>query len=155
MKKTMFIAVMCLFFVNTVFANAKIVGMKLMLPDGQEMSGCIVEGHALVIEKTDTQMLYRITPVLNDSEELENILITKTNLKTGHSESTLDIKVIEILGIGNTPNKIKGFEKVNVAAGGGEDGKCCRSCDGWTACGCAVEICGKTCCVSPCCGALQ
>jgi hypothetical protein len=28
---------------------------------------------------------------------------------------------------------------------------CCLTCDGWTACGCAVEICNQKCCVGECC----
>jgi len=151
----MFIAAMYLFFVNTVLADAKIVGMKLLLSDKQKMRGCIVEGHALIIEKIDERMLYSVTPVLNGDHELKNILITRTDLNTGCSETTSDIKVAEILGIGNTPNERKGFEKIDMAAGDGEGGKCCKTYDGWKACGYAVEICGKTCCVRPCCGALK
>lgn len=29
--------------------------------------------------------------------------------------------------------------------------RCCLTCDGWTACGCAVEMCGQKCCVEECC----
>jgi hypothetical protein len=113
--------------------------MRVTLPDSTVLKATIEEGGLLEI--SNGIEIYQFTPTITDNKSNSVVLEAIGN---SNDCSQIQYEIIDVITIPKDK-----FQKL----AGCSNGRCCVTCNGWTACGCAAEFeeCNKSCCCDPCC----
>ncbi|NIM17287.1 MAG: hypothetical protein GTO45_35235 [Candidatus Aminicenantes bacterium] len=133
------------FFQGKADETLKKIIMIVTLPDSTTFKATVAEEGELVITKDDKY--YRFVPTITDAKmkiaHMNAVEVLSLNANDDDLINSIQFEIIDIV------SDHKRFQrKANCS-----DGRCCVSCNGWTACACAVEFeeCSKSCCCFPCC----
>lgn len=131
-------------------ASVNRILMAVSLPDSTTFKATLAEGGVLEIERNGD--VYKFTPtIINIKSNSVNMeLVEASSDSMSYEElinksSSIQFEIIDIHEINRNKLKEKDSNKNCVT--------CCVTCNGWTACACAVEFeeCNKSCCCIPCC----
>lgn len=120
--------------------------MAVTLPDSITFKATLSEGEVLEIEGNGD--VYRFTPTIinikSNSVNMELVEVSSDSISYEeliNKSSSIQFEIIDIHEINRNKLRRKGCTR------------CCVTCNGWTACACAVEFeeCNKSCCCDPCC----
>lgn len=133
------------FFQGKADKTIKKIIMLVTLPDSTTFKATVAEEGELVI--TGDDKYYRFVPTITDAKmkiaHMNAVEVISLNASDDDLINSIHFEIIDIISVHKRLQR-----KANCS-----DGKCCVSCNGWTACACAVEFaeCNKSCCCDPCC----
>jgi hypothetical protein len=134
------------FFQGKADETLKKIIMVVTLPDSTTFKATVSEEGELVI--TGDDKYYRFVPTVTDVKmkivHMNAVEILSLNANDDDDLiNSIQFEIVDIIGVH------KRFQRKATCS----DGRCCVSCNGWTACACAVEFaeCNKSCCCVPCC----
>lgn len=147
---------------ETFKASAYSVKFELLLPDGQEVKGLEPEG-SMIRVTTPQGEIYGLTPIIEDGAVRQvRFHIFSIIQGPGGNEAMKELQPktpgvrfpgFTVLQATVVPRPVQS-PKTSPRANTCVEARCCVTCNGWTACACAVAMGCDSCCCNPCCGIL-
>ncbi len=147
---------------ETFKASTYSIEFNLLLPDGQEVKGVEPEGSMIRITSPQGKT-YGLTPIIEDQAVRQvQFHVFSIIRAAGGNEAMKELQPkmpgVRLPGITVLQARViprpSQPSALTPQANKCVEARCCVTCNGWTACACAVSMGCDSCCCGPCCGIL-